>query len=80
MGYVVAIDLGTSKIVGMVAHKDGEGLSILAIEKESISSQIIRGYVNNVNELAFEIKRIIEKLEKKIRTPIRKINVRINRK
>lgn len=78
MKHIAAIDLGTSKIVGMVARKEQEEITILAIEEEKTSSLVKRGYVHNVGDLPFVIKRIIQKLENVTNERIAKIYVNIN--
>ena len=65
--YIVAIDLGTSHLVGMVGQKNADGtLSILAEEIEDPASSIRRGCVYNVKETAQRIHRLILKLQNKI--------------
>lgn len=70
MGYtdfIAAIDLGTSRMVGMVGKKNEQGaLSIIAYEVENSASCIRRGCVYNVEETANKIKRLIRKLENKL--------------
>ncbi|MCL1942077.1 MAG: cell division protein FtsA [Candidatus Azobacteroides sp.] len=78
MKYVAAIDLGTSKIVGMIAQKEGDELTVLAVERENTVSSVKRGYVHNIGELALKIKRIVKKLENKFGRPIAYIYVNIN--
>ena len=65
--YIVAIDLGTSHLVGMVGKKNAEGkLSILADEIELSASCIRRGCVYNVEDTALKINRLISKLQNKL--------------
>jgi cell division protein FtsA len=65
--YIVAIDLGTSHLVGMVGKKSAEGtLSILADEIEVSASCIRRGCVYNVEDTALKINRLIAKLQNKL--------------
>lgn len=65
--YIVAIDLGTSHLVGMVGQKNANGtLSILAEEIEDPAASIRRGCVYNVKETAQRIHRLILKLQNKI--------------
>lgn len=70
MGYtdfIAAIDLGTSRMVGMVGKKNEQGvLSIIAYEVENSATCIRRGCVYNVEETANKIKRLIRKLENKL--------------
>lgn len=75
--FIAAIDLGTSRIVGMVGKKNEYGvLSIIAYEVETSASCIRRGCVYNVEETANKIKRLILKLENKLNgTKIAKVYV-----
>ena len=70
MGYtdfIAAIDLGTSRMVGMVGKKNEQGiLSIIAYEVENSATCIRRGCVYNVEETANKIKRLVRKLENKL--------------
>ena len=65
--YIVAIDLGTSRLVGMVGVKNEQGaLYILADEIEDSASCIQRGCVFNVNDTAHRIHRLLLKLQNKL--------------
>lgn len=65
--YIVAIDLGTSHLVGMVGQKNSSGtMSILAWEIEDSASCIRRGCVYNVEETAQRVHRLILKLQNKL--------------
>ena len=65
--YIVAIDLGTSHLVGMVGKKTAQGtLAILAEEVEGSASCIRRGCVYNIEETAHRINRLITKLQNKL--------------
>ena len=67
VNHIVAIDLGTSHLVGMVGSKNAQGkLSILAEEVEGSASCIRRGCVFNVQDTAHRITRLIQKLGNKI--------------
>ncbi|MCD7971315.1 MAG: cell division protein FtsA [Candidatus Azobacteroides sp.] len=78
MEYVVAIDLGTSKVVGMMARKEMNQFTVLALEEEIISSLVKRGSVHNVGDLAPVINRIIKKLENKTGKTIVSVYVNLN--
>lgn len=76
--YIAAIDLGTSKIVGVIGKKSAEGkLTVEAIEKEDSGTCIKRGCILNVEDAASRIKKIITKLENRIPEKIAKIYVGI---
>lgn len=66
--FIAAIDLGTSHLTGMIGVKNTSGmLTIVATEVENSGSCIRRGCVYNVEETASRIKRLIAKLETKLR-------------
>lgn len=74
--FVAAIDLGTSKIVGIIGTKDVTGsLTIHALEKEDAEGCIKRGCIQNVDEAASKVKRLITKLENRAKTKIGKIYI-----
>lgn len=74
--FIAAVDLGTSKIVGIVGSKRPDGsLLIHAIEKETSDSCIKRGCIQNVDETATKLKRLVTKLENRARCKIGKIYV-----
>lgn len=74
--YIAAIDLGSSKIVGIIGARTNENiLSVHAIEKEPSDSCIKRGCIQNVEETALKVKKIISKLENKIKRKIDKIYI-----
>jgi len=65
--FIAAIDLGTSRLVGMVGTKSAAGtLSIIAYEVENSANCIRRGCVYNVDETASRVKKLIAKLESKL--------------
>ncbi|MDR1699562.1 MAG: hypothetical protein LBR75_07045, partial [Prevotellaceae bacterium] len=72
---IVAVDLGTQRIKGIVARKNGEGkLEILA--SESIESKGIRnGMVANMQDAAFAVKRVLTLLENK--EPLRSLGATV---
>lgn len=73
--YIVAIDLGSSKITGMVAQRNEEGLlNILAVESEP-SMGVRRGLVINHSEAAGCVSRIIKKLQNVAKIEIGKVYV-----
>lgn len=73
--YIVAIDLGSSKIAGMVAQKDSKGLlKILAVESET-SEGIRRGLVTNPSEAAHCVGRLVKKLQNIVKIEIGQVYV-----
>ena len=74
--FIVAIDLGTSKIAAVAGVKDALGfITVLAVEQEASNGCIRRGVVYNVDETAVKIKKIISKLENKLPNKIAKAYV-----
>ncbi|MDR2969493.1 MAG: cell division protein FtsA [Tannerellaceae bacterium] len=66
--FIAAIDLGTSRLVGMAGTKNTSTgiLSVIACDTEDSDSGIRRGCVVNVEETAAKIKRLVRKLESKL--------------
>lgn len=65
-GFIVGIDLGTSKIVGLLARRNEQGVvSVLASETISTDSCVKHGVVYNIEEAAGKVKRLINLLENK---------------
>ena len=63
--YIVAIDLGTSHITGIVGEKNTDGtFSIVACETEEPASCIRRGIIFNRDNTAEHIKNVLRKLER----------------
>jgi len=61
--YFAAIDLGSSKITGVVAQKTDEGrINIIACEQTE-SQGIRRGEIKNLSDCAYKINEIVRKLE-----------------
>lgn len=74
--FVAAVDLGTSKIVGIIGSKRADGsILINAVESEPSDSCIKRGCIQNVDETATKLSRLIEKLENRANCKIGKIYV-----
>jgi cell division protein FtsA len=62
--YIVAIDLGTSHVTGIVGEKNADGtFSVIACETEDSSSCIQRGNIYNVDNTAAHVNDLIRKLE-----------------
>ena len=74
--FIAAVDLGTSKILGIVAARKNDGsLRVYAIEEEESDSCIKRGCIQNVDETAAKLSRLIHKLESSAKCRIGKIYV-----
>lgn len=77
-GFIVGIDLGTSKIVGLLGRKNEQGvISILASESIPSDTCIKHGVVYNIDETAGKIKKLINLLENKSGRKIGKIYVSV---
>ncbi|HZJ79663.1 MAG TPA: cell division protein FtsA [Dysgonamonadaceae bacterium] len=68
-GFIAAIDLGTSKITGIVARKNDDNvISVLACETTKSGNSIRRGLVYNIKETNANVRKVISKLENKLIT------------
>ena len=53
--FVVAIELGSSKMTGMAGKKNADGsINVLALAQEDSSSFIRKGYVYNIDKTGLE--------------------------
>lgn len=65
--YIVAIEIGSSKIKGAVGTIDSSGtLTVKAVEEEKISDIVRYGCILNVVETASAIRDVISRLEKRV--------------
>lgn len=77
-GFVVGIDLGTSKIVGVLGRKNEQGvISVLATETIPSDSCVRYGVIYNIDEAAGKIRKLINLLENKAGRKIGKAYVSI---
>lgn len=77
-GFIVGIDLGTSKIVGVLGRKNEQGvISILASESIPSDSSVKYGVIYNIDEVAGKIKKLISLLENKVGKKIGKAYVSV---
>ena len=77
-GFIVGIDLGTSKIVGLLGRKNEQGvISILASESIPSDNCVKHGVVYNIDEAAGKIKKLVNLLENKSGRKIVKIYVSV---
>ena len=78
--YIVAIDLGTSHITGIVGEKKPDGtFSVIACETEDPASCIRRGIIYNRDNTAIRIGSVIKKLESRLKGDfIDKIYIGVN--
>lgn len=74
--FIVAIELGSSKITGMAGKKNLDGsISVLAVVKEDSSSFIRKGIVYNINQTVQCISNIVKKLSAALKSEIAQVYV-----
>lgn len=78
-GFIAAIEFGTSKIVGLLARKNEQGvITILASETIPADTSMRYGTIYNIDEIAGKTKKLINLLENKAGKKIGKVYVSIN--
>lgn len=74
--FIVAIELGSSKMTGIAGQKNLDGsIQVLAVVKENSSSFIRKGVVYNIDKTAQCLTSIIKKLENQLKTEITQVYV-----
>jgi len=74
--FIVAIELGSSKVTGIAGQKNLDGsISVLAMVKEDSSKFIRKGVVYNIDKTAQCLQGIVKKLETQLKTQIVKVYV-----
>lgn len=74
--FIVAIELGSSKMTGVAGKKNLDGsINVLAVVKEDSSSFIRKGVVNNIDKTALCINNIINKLTTQLKAEITQVYV-----
>ena len=74
--FIVAIELGSSKMTGIAGQKNLDGsITVLAVVKEESSSFIRKGVVYNIDKTAQCLTNIIKKLENQLKTEIVQVYV-----
>ena len=74
--FIVAIELGSSKITGIAGKKNFDGsIQVLACVKEDASACIRKGVVYNIDKTAQCLTSIISRLEKQLKTGIVQVYV-----
>ena len=74
--FIVAIELGSSKMTGIAGKKNLDGsIQVLAVVREDSSSFIRKGYVYNIDKTAQCLATIVSKLEKQLKTSIIQVYV-----
>ena len=74
--FIVAIELGSSKVTGIAGQKKPDGsISVLALVKEDSSSFIRKGVVYNIDKTAQCLMGVVKKLETQLKTHITQVFV-----
>ena len=74
--FIVAIELGSSKVTGIAGQKNPDGsISVLALVKEDASSFIRKGVVYNIDKTAQCLQSIVQKLESQLKAHIAQVFV-----
>ena len=74
--FIVAIELGSSKMTGIAGKKNLDGsIQVLACVKEDSSSFIRKGVVYNIDKTAQCLTNIVNRLEKQLKTTITQVYV-----
>lgn len=74
--FIVAIELGSSKMTGIAGKKNLDGsIQVLACVKEDASSCIRKGVVYNIDKTAKCLTTIVNKLQKQLKTTITQVYV-----
>ena len=73
--YIVALEIGSSKIIGAVAKRaaDNQHLSLLGIEEERATDLVRYGCIQNIEEVYNLVVKVIRKLENRAAVSPRKI-------
>ena len=74
--FIVAIELGSSKITGIAGKKNPDGsIQVLAVASERSSDFIRKGVIYNLDKTAQSLKSIIKKLESSIKASIGRVYI-----
>ena len=74
--FIVAIELGSSKVTGIAGQKKPDGsISVMALAREDSASFIKKGVVYNIDKTAQCLSNIVKKLEGQLKTHIRQVFV-----
>ena len=77
--FIVAIELGSSKMTGIAGKKNLDGsIQVLACVKENSSTFIRKGVVYNIDKTAQCLTSIVNKLEKQLKTTITQVYVGVS--
>ena len=74
--FIVAIELGSSKITGIAGKKNLDGsTSILAVVEEDATSCIRKGVIYNIDKTVLALSVIVKRLEKQLKNKISQVYV-----
>lgn len=74
--FIVAIELGSSKMTGIAGRKNLDGsINVLAVVREDSSSFIRKGVVYNIDKTALCLTNIVNKLTAQLKTKITQVYV-----
>ena len=74
--FIVAIELGSSKMTGIAGKKNLDGsISVLAVVKEDSSSCVRKGVVYNIDKTVQKLTNIVKKLETTLKAKIAHVYV-----
>lgn len=77
--FIVAIELGSSKITGIAGRKNQDGsISVLAVVKEKSNQCIRKGVVYNIDKTVQTLTNIVKKLENTLKTKIAQVYVGVS--
>ena len=77
--YIVAFEIGSSKIVGAIADKSSSGyVTVRMLEEERLINSVRHGEVKNVENIKGAINRILRRLENRINGRINEVFVGIS--
>lgn len=77
-GFIAAIDLGTSKITGVIGRRnENDVISVLACESISSEDCIRRGMVYNIEKTGAKVRKLITMLENRLSRKVAKVYVSI---
>lgn len=76
--FIVAIELGSTKITGVAGKKNADGsIRILAYAEEQVTDCIKRGIISNIDKTTQKLTSVLAQLEHKLEAGIRKVYVGI---
>ncbi len=76
--FVFSLDIGTRKVVGIVAVKEGDKLKVIDVEiVEHKTRTMLDGQIHNINEVAKIVNDIKEKLQNRLGVEFRDVGVAV---